>query len=115
MFINKGKYIMPNTIPATGEAMSETKKATDKEVACAMRSLETAVRELMHMAEIAADSFDTTFGPSSRMGSSGSNDVTYRITKHEDDQMSFLINDVAVRCSRLNKAFHAAWNGEESA
>jgi len=106
---------MPNTIPATGEAMSETKKATDKEVACAMRSLETAVRELMHMAEIAADSFDTTFGPSSRMGSSGSNDVTYRITKHEDDQMSFLINDVAVRCSRLNKAFHAAWNGEESA
>jgi len=99
----------------TNSTTPAEKKATDKEVAWAMRSLETAVRELMHMAEIAADSFDTTFGPSSRITTSGDNDVTYRITKHEDDQMSFLINDVAVRCSRLNKAFHAAWNGEELA
>lgn len=100
---------------ATNSTASAEKKATDKEVAWAMRSLESAVRELMHMAEIAAESFDTVFGSSSRIPSPGDNSVTYRITKHEDDQMAFLINDVAARCSKLNKAFHAAWNGEELA
>lgn len=104
---------MPNTVPATGEAMPIKKKPTDAEVATAMRNLECAVRELMHMADIAANTFDTTFGPSSRIASNADDNVAYRLTKHEDDQISFLINDVASRCNLLNKAFQAAWNGEE--
>ncbi|TXH81195.1 MAG: hypothetical protein E6Q77_08685 [Rhizobium sp.] len=87
------------------------KKATDTEVAKAMRSLENAVRELMHMADIAAESYDTIFAPRSRL-EKNSEAVTYRLTPHEDDQISFLINDVAARCSKLHKAFDAAWHGE---
>ena len=100
------------------EAVSTTatreKKATDAQVASAMRGLENAVRELMHMADIAAETYDTIFSPSSRV-EKGSNGVTYRITKHEDDQMAFLINNVASRCSSLHSAFEAACDGRELA
>lgn len=87
------------------------KKATDEEVAYAMRSLEGAVRELMHMAEITADIFDETFGSSNRVTAKDGKSVTYEVTIREDDQMSFLVNNVASRCNRLMKQFDAAWNG----
>ncbi|MGP4691645.1 hypothetical protein [Agrobacterium cavarae] len=106
---------MPKTIPAAGEAMPETKPATDKAVADAMRSLEGLIRELMHMAEIAADTLDDTFSPSTRISSDEDKGVTYRITKRDDDRLSFLVNNVASRCFLLNKAFEAAWDGKETA
>ncbi len=87
------------------------KKATDAEVAAAMRSLENAVRELMHMADIAAEAHDKIFAPRSRLEKTSSS-VTYQIALHEDDQISFLVNDVAARCAKLHKAFDAAWDGE---
>lgn len=103
---------MPNSIPAAGEAMPTDKRATDEEVASAMRNLEGVVRELMHMSNIMANSYDDTFGPSSRVGDKINNSVTYRLTVHEDDQMAFLVNNVASRCKSLMKQFDAAWNGE---
>ncbi|MGV2104386.1 hypothetical protein [Rhizobium sp. 21-4511-3d] len=87
---------------------SSTKKATDAAVAAAMKRLENDIRELMHMSDIAAETFD-------EIGSvvdSGSNDVTYRFTNHEMDQMAFLVNNVASRCTSLHRAFEAAYQGE---
>ena len=90
-------------------------KVSDKEVAYAMRSLESAIRELMHMAELAAEDLDAVFGPNTRISSPDDNSVTYRVTRREDDRVSFLVNDVASRCYLLNKAFEAAWDGKELA
>lgn len=90
------------------------KKASREDVASAMMELETVVFELMHMSDITAETYDATFSPRSRIKSDDPNAVTYRLTKHEDEQMSFLINNVATRCSRLHKSFHAACNGEVS-
>ena len=90
-------------------------KVSDKEVASAMRNLESAIRELMHMAELAAEDLDATFGPSSRISSPDDNSITYRVGRREDDRLSFLVNDVASRCYLLNKAFEAAWDGKETA
>jgi len=105
---------MPNTpVQATGEAMPE--KATDKAVATAMRNLENHIRELMHMADLAAEDLDTVLGPNSRISSPDDNSVTYRLTKREDDRLGFLVNNVASRCYLLNKAFEAAWEGKEPA
>ncbi len=106
---------MPKTIPAAGEAMPELNNATDKAVAAAMRELEGAIHDLMHMAEIASDTLEATFCPSTRIPSPDDNSVTYRITKHEEDKITFLMNDVALRSFKLNKAFLAAWNGEQVA
>jgi hypothetical protein len=88
------------------------KKATDREVACAMRNLENSLRELMHMSDIACEAYDSLFSPSSRIGHD-TNSSTYRVTKHEDDQMAFLINNVASRCSQIKDAFDAACEGRE--
>ena len=90
-------------------------KVSDKEVASAMRNLENAIRELMHMAELAAEDLDSTFGPSTRISSPEDKNVTYRVTQREDDRLAFLVNDVASRCYHLHKAFEAAWDGKELA
>ncbi|WP_311272110.1 MULTISPECIES: hypothetical protein [unclassified Rhizobium] len=103
---------MPNLSgQAAGEAMPK-RRPTDEEVASAMRNLEGVVRELMHMSDIMANAYDDTFGPSSRVGDKSTNSVTYRLTVHEDDQMAFLVNNVASRCKSLMNQFDAAWNGE---
>ena len=104
---------MPNL---SGQAAAEgtpKRKPTDEEVASAMRNLEGAVRELMHMSYLAANIFDETFGTANRVSARNGKSVTYEVTTREEDQMSFLINNVASRCDRLVKQFDAAWNGEE--
>ncbi|MCQ1778224.1 hypothetical protein NOJ05_13535 [Neorhizobium galegae] len=99
---------MPNVaVPATGEAMPKS-KPTDEQVADAMRSLENDIRELMLMADIAANAWEN-IGPPSAIED---NSVTYRCTLLERDAFEFLLNDVAERASLLRKRFEAALDGE---
>lgn len=104
---------MPNkSVPAAATGLPAAVKDTDAAVAKAMRELENAIRELMHMADITAETYDNMFSPSSRVGGNDGPSLTYRITKHEDDQMAFLVNNVASRCTNLHRSFEAAWKGE---
>lgn len=90
-----------------GEAM--TSKPTAEAISFAMRDLENDVRALMHMADLAA----------CRMGDNiffvvgcDDNSQTLRVTRHEFDQLSFLVNDVAERALVLDRKFQAASKGE---
>jgi Na+/phosphate symporter len=77
-------------------------------VANAMRELENAIREVMHMSDIAANAFEEIGMKIAEDASS----VTYRYTHHSIDQFAFLINNVAIRCSNLHLSFDAALDGE---
>lgn len=86
-------------------------KPADSAVAYAMKQMENDIRELTHMSEIAAEYYDTLHSPPNRIKSNDHNSATYRMTVHEDDQLAFLVNNVASRCSLLKKRFDAAYEG----
>lgn len=99
---------MPNnTVPAAGEAMPKTDPDA---IVSAMRNLERDIREVTHMSDITAEALDNLFEhPTERLEGS----LVFRLTDHEIDQLAFLINDVAGRCTHLSKRFAAAWDGEQ--
>lgn len=94
--------------PKHGAGEAVPAKHSDTDVAHAMRMLEDQVRELMHMSDIAANSFDRAFDVQSKHEGY----LTLRITDHEFDQFSFLLNNVAVRACRLERTFNDANRGE---
>ena len=93
--------------PAKGEAMPAAKPTPDQ-VAEAMRELENDIRELMLMADIAANAWDN-IGPPTAIND---NCFQYRCTRLERDCFDFLINNVAERASILRKRFDSACLGE---
>jgi len=94
------------------EAMPAKNKPSDAQIAGAARNLENAVRELMHMADITANAYGDAFCRGDR--DEATNSVTYKIPVHEDDQIAFLVNNVASRCYALKKQLQAAINGENA-
>lgn len=77
-------------------------------VASAMFDLEFDVLALMHMAELTANKFDQA---AAVVGGNGVC-LTFKITEHEHDQFTFLLNDTAMRADRLLKRYRAAQKGE---
>lgn len=92
----------------TGQPVTANKPSADK-IASAMKDLENEIRELMHMSDIVANSFDDI----GMKVASDDNSVTYRYTHHSIDQFAFLINNVASRASTLERRFSAAYKGEK--
>ncbi len=100
---------MNSTEHSTGSpAAPDPANPTDAQVADAMRDLENDIRELMLMADIAANAWDN-IGPPKQFCENG---FRYECTRLERDSFDFLINNVAVRANDLRNKFDAAANGE---
>ncbi|MBN9030401.1 MAG: hypothetical protein BGO05_28275 [Rhizobiales bacterium 63-7] len=102
----------PNPVPAAGEAMPKI-RATDEQVADAMRTLDSSIHALVHMTDITAEAYDRLFAPVRDIASDATDYKVFRLTAHEFEQFGFLLNDVANRCARLREAYSAAYYGEQ--
>lgn len=98
---------MNGPIKAGGEAVPRL-KASDSQVASAMRELSMPVYDLMHMTRITADMAERLFD---RPDKSEGDFLVYRVHPNERDALLFALNNVEDRARSLKEGYAVALRG----